>query len=1035
MAASKKSTATQSRRSKSSASGKSTAKSNSTKRNTKKSTSSGRSKRSTSAKSSSSKNNSAKNRRSEPVSREAIEEEMERREEFHKEIALWGLVAVSLLLFVSNLGFGGTVGTAISSIFFGVFGFMAYLFPVVLLIGSLFYYVNRGNPRANRMLAATGFLLFFLCMLISLLAHGEDVYPPLREYFYSVQNRFAGGLLGGCLSWLCANAFGLVGAYIIDVIGIIICFVLITGRSLMRGMARGGRKVMQTAHEAQEERRSKRELRMDRKVSGVTLNTQIIDEGTPDELKEQNESKVQDASDEATALDTRSSKARKRLDRSAVSDASDQPNGSGKSDSRRLTDPSSISDTLDAGKTKKSKSGRTLRYGSDKLQELFANPNQLADELEQKLSDMENMEAEQGAQSDTETRYTPDDEKNGGIYNKKSRRKEAGEKSAAKRKRHIPVMGGLNDSLQELTPFDDIVDLDDLDDADDFPSQQPYNGAQDMWSRSQAGAEPWQTDAALQQTGSRAKRTGASTQRPEDDASQQDLTADLPQHLDADAGILAEAPEYMLPPTSLLEEPKQKNGSSNTQELRETAQKLQTTLDTFGVKVAVTDVSCGPTVTRYEIQPEAGVKVSKIVHLADDIKLNLAAADIRIEAPIPGKAAIGIEVPNKENVTVPFRELVESPEFQNSKSKISFAVGKDISGKPVVADIAKMPHVLIAGATGSGKSVCINTIIMSVLFHAKPDEVKMILIDPKVVELNVYRGIPHLMIDVVTDPKKAAAALNWAVEEMTERYQKFADAGVRKLEEYNEKVDSINVPEGQEKPQKMCQILIVVDELADLMMVASREVEDSICRLAQLARAAGIHLVIATQRPSVNVITGLIKANMPSRIAFAVTSGVDSRTILDMNGAEKLLGKGDMLFYPQGLPKPIRVQGALVSDEEVSRVVSYIKDQNGPVQYSDAVQKKMSDYETGGDQPVAIHDVEPDDSRDAYFLEAARVVVDKEKASIGMFQRAFKIGFNRAARIMDQLEEAGVVGPEVGTKPRKVLMNAEELQEFIDENE
>ena len=376
------------------------------------------------------------------------------------------------------------------------------------------------------------------------------------------------------------------------------------------------------------------------------------------------------------------------------------------------------------------------------------------------------------------------------------------------------------------------------------------------------------------------------------------------------------------------------------------------------------------------------------------------------------------------------RDLLQSEEFKNAKSKLSFAAGKDIAGKPVVADIAKMPHLLIAGATGSGKSVCINTIIMSILYKARPDEVKLIMIDPKVVELSVYNGIPHLMIPVVTDPKKASGALHWAVAEMTERYEKFAEANVREINGYNAKVDSIEVPEGQERPQKMPQIVIIVDELADLMMVASNDVEEAICRLAQLARAAGIHLVIATQRPSVNVITGLIKANMPSRIAFSVTSGTDSRTILDMNGAEKLLGKGDMLFHPQGAPKPIRVQGAFVSDKEVSDVVEFIKEQNETASYNEEIVQKVDSMQaSSGGTTVSISDADAqDDGRDAYFDEAAQIIVDKEKASIGMLQRYLKVGFNRAARIMDQLEEAGIVGPEEGTKPRKVLMTSEELQ-------
>ena len=491
--------------------------------------------------------------------------------------------------------------------------------------------------------------------------------------------------------------------------------------------------------------------------------------------------------------------------------------------------------------------------------------------------------------------------------------------------------------------------------------------------------------------------------------------------------------EYRTPPLSLLTKGKKAGGDSDAH-LRETARKLQETLHSFGVNVTITNVSCGPAVTRYELQPEQGVKVSKIVGLTDDIKLNLAAADIRIEAPIPGKAAVGIEVPNKENAVVHLRDLLESGEFKNSSSAIAFAAGRDIAGKPVVADIAKMPHLLVAGATGSGKSVCINTMIISILYKASPEDVKLIMIDPKVVELSVYNGIPHLMIPVVTDPKKAAGALNWAVSEMMKRYELFAKYNVRDIRGFNEKTESMPPEEREGKPGKMPQIVIIVDELADLMMVAPGEVEEAICRLAQLARAAGIHLVVATQRPSVNVITGLIKANMPSRIAFSVTSGVDSRTIIDMNGAEKLLGKGDMLFYPSGYQKPARVQGAFVSDKEVQAVVEYLKKQNGEAAYSEEIVSEVNSTASGLGSSSAGESSGDSGGRDAYFAEAGKFIIEKEKASIGMLQRMFRIGFNRAARIMDQLCEAGVVGPEEGTKPRKVLMTMEEFEKYLEEN-
>ena len=489
---------------------------------------------------------------------------------------------------------------------------------------------------------------------------------------------------------------------------------------------------------------------------------------------------------------------------------------------------------------------------------------------------------------------------------------------------------------------------------------------------------------------------------------------------------------YQFPPLELL-----KKGKTQTAEkedlIRHNAIKLQEVLKSFGVNVTMTNYSCGPSVTRYEMVPEQGVKVSKITGLADDIMMNLAAQSIRIEAPIPGKSAVGIEIPNTKRSGVGFRELIDTEKFIKHPSKIAFAVGKDIEGNVVVEDIAKMPHLLIAGATGSGKSVCTNTLIMSILYKARPDEVKLILVDPKQVELKVYNGIPHLLTPVVTDPKKAAGALNWAVAEMTKRYQMFSECNVRNIQGYNEKVREVQESGkvDEDALEKMPQIVIIVDELADLMMVAKAEVEEAIVRLAQLARAAGIHLVIATQRPSVDVVTGLIKANVPSRIALSVSSGVDSRTIIDSVGAEKLLGNGDMLFYPTMYPKPLRVQGAYISDDEVMNVVEYLKAQNGETTYNEEVTTQITS--SAGSSTTAIGNGASDDDRDEYFVQAGKFIIDKNKASIGMLQRMFKIGFNRAARIMDQLFEAGVVGPEERTKPRQVLMSEEQFEQYIDE--
>ena len=478
--------------------------------------------------------------------------------------------------------------------------------------------------------------------------------------------------------------------------------------------------------------------------------------------------------------------------------------------------------------------------------------------------------------------------------------------------------------------------------------------------------------------------------------------------------------KYKKPPISLLE---RSSGGARTNNslLASKARKLEETLRNFHVDARVVQVTQGPTVTRYEIQPAVGVKVNSIVRLADDIALNLEAKSIRIEAPIPGKAAVGIEVENDNVTMVRLREIIDSDEFRNSKSKITFAVGRDISGKAIVADLKAMPHLLIAGSTGSGKSVCINGIITSLLYKANPDEVKLILVDPKVVELGNYNGIPHLLIPVVTDPSKAAAALNWAVAEMTDRYKKFAEEGVRDLESYNEYVKA------NEEPEKaMAQVVIIIDELADLMMAAPSQIEESICRLAQMARAAGMHLIVATQRPSVDVITGVIKANIPSRIAFAVSSQVDSRTILDMQGAEKLVGKGDMLFNPMGMGKPIRVQGAFVSDSEVHKVIDFVKSQvDSNASYNEDILTRIE--RTNG--------AEKSEDTDELLPEAIELVVRSGQASVSMLQRRFRIGYNRAARIVDMMEARGIIGPQDGSRPRQVLMTEEELERLETEGE
>ena len=873
-------------------------------------------------------------------------------ENFTEEVILWIVLAVSILLFISNFGIGGFIGGAISSFFFGIFGLIAYVFPVILVVGTFFAASNKGNQIATVKIVSGCIFVLFLCMFLELVLSGSDTKGALLAYQYSAENKIGGGLLGGFLAGIICKSFGLVGAYVIDVIAMIICLVLITERSALKGMQKGGRRVYETAKESNErykeyaeKKKEERELRrMDRKVEGVALDTKV--------LPQKKEEKT--ASDEVSEINID-----KLLDQKDITFP-------------EIKEEKHITLTSD-----------TAPVQEDTYEEeVKAAPSAFSDEA---MSALEASILEFDRKADPAS----------------------------------PVLEPQSAAEPEVISESEVV-------LEPEPVIEPD---ENLFSTEPAYQEKPEAAETLHKT-----ELSEAPQPAKSKRNAKPTEADIQNDINSISEEMAEnssEKKYVFPPVELLKAPSNKQGDSR-QHLQETAQKLQQTLKNFGVNVTITNISCGPSVTRYEIQPEMGVKVSKIVNLANDIKLNLAAADIRIEAPIPGKAAVGIEVPNKETVTVSFRELVDSQEFKSHPSNISFCVGKDIGGNVTVADIAKMPHLLIAGATGSGKSVCINTIIMSILYKADPKDVKLIMVDPKVVELSIYNGIPHLLIPVVTDPKKAAGALHWAVAEMTDRYQKFAEANVRDLKGYNAKVDSLPVVEGEKAPEKLPQIVIIVDELADLMMVAPGDVEESICRLAQLARACGIHLIIATQRPSVNVITGLIKANMPSRIAFAVTSGIDSRTILDMNGAEKLLGKGDMLFNPQGVPKPLRVQGAFVSDKEVGDVVEFLKNENGHVSYNSAVEEQMNSIDSGN-TTVNIDSGQSGDGRDAYFADAAKLLIDKEKGSIGMLQRYFKVGFNRAARIMDQLEEAGIVGPEEGTKPRKVLMSMEQFEQYEEE--
>ena len=895
---------------------------------------------------------------------------------FQTEIILLIILAASIILIFSNLGMGGTVGATISAAFFGVMGILAYLFPLLIFGCAVFLVSNRRNPLAYKKALAVLVFGIFLCGLIQLLTEGYMPSMTLADY-YSVSSVYhtGGGVIGGAICISTTSAFGVAGGYVIIVLVLLISLILVTQKSFFGfvfrvwdavcALARDGRDMYM---EGQPERDLRKELR-------VQERRQRREERQAQRIRELEEALAEDA------------------------DAEDE-NAAAKAEKENAGE-------TEASKKSASKKKRTGFLEGTKLAPCENKTEDMGTPVPLQEADFEIHRAEPVYE---EPVYEEP------VYEEPEVHEEQGFEPEEKMPYEEPQAHYVTELHRDYGAPQEIYP-----EAEPDYDPQPVQSETVYKSDATVDASESQPTVAAEKVPSQPAKNPKSSPK-EIENGIQNIQKEIIQKNEV------VKKEYHYPPLKLLKRGDGKSQGDSDEHLRKTAKKLQDTLHNFGVNVTVTNVSCGPTVTRYELQPEMGVKVSKIVNLADDIKLNLATPDIRIEAPIPGKAAVGIEVPNKENHAVMLRELLQSQEFQTAKSKLAFAVGKDIAGKPVVTDIAKMPHLLIAGATGSGKSVCINTLIVSILYKAKPEEVKLIMIDPKVVELSVYNGIPHLLIPVVTDPKKAAGALNWAVTEMMGRYNTFAEFGVRNLQEYNRKVDDMRIPEGEERPERMPQIVIVVDELADLMMVAPGEVEDAICRLAQLARAAGIHLIIATQRPSVNVITGLIKANMPSRIAFSVSSGVDSRTILDMNGAEKLLGKGDMLFYPQGYQKPARLQGAFVSDEEVSAIVDFLADKNPGTQYNAQIEQQVNTVS------LSAGGASSGDERDVYFVDAGKFIIEKEKASIGMLQRMFKIGFNRAARIMDQLCDAGVVGPEEGTKPRKVLMSQEQFENYLEEN-
>lgn len=840
------------------------------------------------------------------------------------EIKLLIALVVTLLLLLSNFGFLSPVGDYLSYFMFGLFGFIAYIFPLVMFFGVAFLISNINNKRGIKKFIAGCALYILVSATIQLVFMEYDNTLSAFDYYKICgKGKVGGGLIGALIEKSLHSLFGMLGTYIILALLIIITVVILTEKSFISGVKKGSSAVYETAKEdavrikktaksiANERAYQKKEKRVDNRVHGVNIATVGNGNATEDEdiheIGQEIMSKL--SSDDMEVYNG-------HVELEEGFDYNEMPNKENSLDNYNVTNNSNVeNDNVENNNSLSSNSLNSNSYKEDTSEEYDG--------------------------------YDNDD----GLY-------------VPKEQIHVS-----NEAKQVMN--------------------------RKAFSVGNVNAKGSVTGSV---TGGASANGAANT------------SVNTPNSTPAPARKKA----YTLPSTALLNKGNGTTKPVDNAKLRMVADKLQEILHTFGINATVVDFCRGPSVTRYEIQPETGTRINKITSLADDIKLNMAATDISIE-PVPGKSTIGIEVPNEGRDTVLIRELIESKELRANSSKIAFAAGKDIAGNVVVADIGKMPHMLVAGTTGSGKSVFTNSIIMSILFRAKPEEVRLIIVDPKVVEFGVYNGIPHLLQPVVTDPKMAANTLKWAVAEMSERYKKFADFNVRDLKGYNEKVESAGKESGL---TKLPQIVIVIDELADLMMVAAKDVEESICRLAQLARAAGIHLIIATQRPSVDVVTGLIKANIPSRCALMVSSGTDSRTIIDSNGAEKLLGNGDMLFYPSGYVKPVRLQGAFVSDQEVQRVVDFWKAQADGNTYDESIASYVKTPEASSQEA----------DRDDYFFEAAKLVIQKEKASASMLQRYLNIGFNRASKIIDQLYDAGVIGDEEGTKPRKVIMTMEQLE-------
>ena len=964
-------------------------------------------------------------------------------------VVSFGLV---VLMMFSNFGHCGLIGKWLASFFFGIFGCAQFVMTVFFFLGVTILIANDYSTLAMKKCGAGFIILMEVSALSQLLYKGASI--TVHDLFsLAINNHVTGGIIGGGIALLLEEGFGTAGAMVILFCIFLLSCILLTQRSFVSFF----KKIVKDMKTSREEwKKAAQQKQLEREAAATEdILINLDEEETPDRTKsflkmkngkkkttekrrtEQCEEKVKELEERRSQKESAREKTDKTEPKKNLQDlkvnvplftSSDEVK---RKDCVKELHPRIYPFTEEDGKTEPFQ-GKLDFSAFTFPDEIKESTSSFEEEKNQKEKEEDVYEAPHKAKGGFHTSL-PEEIKISGL---KTSVKEPVENivSEADAILEEDISVNLPDFSQSTIEAERINDEEkDKEKDKETMEYKLIDGETDNVEAMTNEVVDINNEAADNEENASEISNISDNEVIESEAKDNEIISNetVVKEIKAKEAAVpdrkkAEGKDYIFPPVTLLIKEQQTQSSGYEQYLKETALKLQQTLESFGVNVTITDISCGPSVTRYEMFPEQGTKVSKILSLTDDIKLNLAASDIRIEAPIPGKAAIGIEIPNKHNQTVHFRDLIESSTFEKFKSRLAFAVGKDIGGKTVVTDLAKMPHLLIAGATGSGKSVCINTLIMSILYKASPEEVKLIMVDPKMVELSIYNGIPHLLIPVVTDPKKASGALNWAVAEMTNRYKKFTETGVRNIEGYNKKVKELQ-KSGEIDPEtikKMPQIVIIIDELADLMMVAPGEVEDAIVRLSQLARAAGIHLVIATQRPSVNVITGLIKANVPSRIAFSVSSGVDSRTIIDMNGAEKLLGKGDMLFYPAGYSKPVRVQGAFISDSEISDVVEFLKENEDVAVYDTEVTEKIESK---------LNSAAISQEKDEYFEAAARFVIEKDKASIGMIQRMFKVGFNRAARIVDQLADAGIVGPEEGTKPRKVLMSSEQLEAYFEE--